>query len=41
MAESASAMNELMEQMHKADAELAKLRAGAKPVAEDPYKKRD
>jgi len=30
-----------MEQMHKADAELAKLRAGAKPVAEDPYKKRD
>ncbi|MCX6449878.1 MAG: 30S ribosome-binding factor RbfA [Actinobacteria bacterium] len=41
MAESASAMNDLIEQMHKADAELAKLRAGAKPVAEDPYKKRD
>jgi ribosome-binding factor A len=27
--------------MHKADAEVAKLRAGAKPVAEDPYKKHD
>ena len=35
----ASAMNDLIEQMHKADAELEKLRAGAKPVAEDPYKK--
>jgi ribosome-binding factor A len=41
MAESASAMNDLLEQMHKADAEVAKLRAGAKPVAEDPYKKHD
>ena len=41
MGESASAMNDLIEQMHKADAELAKLRAGAKPVAEDPYKKHD
>ena len=41
MNESASAMNELIDQMHKADAELAKLRAGAKPVAEDPYKKHD
>jgi ribosome-binding factor A len=39
MADSASAMNDLIEQMHKADAELEKLRAGAKPVAEDPYKK--
>jgi len=41
MAESASAMNDLIEQMHKADAEVAKLRVGAKPVAEDPYKKHD
>jgi ribosome-binding factor A len=41
MAESASAMNDLIEQMHKADAEVAKLRAGAKPVSEDPYKKHD
>ena len=41
MSESASAMNELIDQMHKADAEVAKLRAGAKPVAEDPYKKHD
>jgi len=39
MEDSASAMNDLIEQMHKADAELAKLRATAKPVAEDPYKK--
>lgn len=39
MTDSASAMNDLIEQMHKADAELEKLRAGAKPVAEDPYKK--
>jgi ribosome-binding factor A len=41
MSDSASAMNYLIDQMHKADAELAKLRAGAKPVAEDPYKKHD
>ena len=41
MSDSASAMNVLIDQMHKADAELAKLRAGAKPVAEDPYKKHD
>lgn len=41
MGESASAMNDLIEQMHKADAELAKLRAGAKPIAEDPYKQHD
>ena len=41
MNESASAMNDLIDQIHKADAELAKLRAGAKPVAEDPYKKHD
>jgi len=41
MGDSASAMNDLIDQMHKADAELAKLRAGAKPVAEDPYKKHD
>ena len=39
MADSASAMNDLIEQMHKADAELEKLRSGSKPVAEDPYKK--
>jgi ribosome-binding factor A len=41
MSDSASAMNDLIDQMHKADAELAKLRTGAKPVAEDPYKKHD
>jgi len=41
MADSASAMNDLIEQMHKADAEVAKLRAGAKPVAENPYKNHD
>jgi len=41
MSDSASAMNDLIDQMHKADAELAKLRAGAKTVAEDPYKKHD
>ena len=41
MSDSASAMNDLIDQMHKADAEVAKLRAGAKPVAEDPYKKHD
>ena len=41
MSDSASAMNDLIDQMHKADAELAKLRAGAKPVAEDTYKKHD
>ena len=41
MSDSASALNDLIDQMHKADAELAKLRAGAKPVAEDPYKKHD
>jgi ribosome-binding factor A len=41
MSDSASAMNDLIDQMHKADAEIAKLRAGAKPVAEDPYKKHD
>ena len=41
MSDSASAMNDLIDQMHKADAELAKLHAGAKPVAEDPYKKHD
>ena len=41
MSDSASAMNDLIDQMHKADAELAKLRAGAKPGAEDPYKKHD
>ena len=41
MSDSASAMNDLIDQMHKADAEVAKLRAGAKPVADDPYKKHD
>lgn len=39
MEDSASAMNNLIDQMKKSDEELAKLRAGAKPVAEDPYKK--
>ena len=37
--ESASAMNELMSQVKKADAELAKLREQAKPAGDaDPYK---
>jgi len=37
--ESASAMNDLMSSVKAADAELAKLREGAKPVGEaDPYK---
>jgi ribosome-binding factor A len=39
--DSAKEMNDLIDQMHKADAELAKLRAGAKPILEDPYKKQD
>ena len=40
--ESASAMNDLLSQSRKADEELAKLRANAKPVGEaDPYKTRD
>ena len=39
--DSAKEMNNLIDQMHKADAELAKLRAGAKPILEDPYKKQD
>jgi ribosome-binding factor A len=40
--ESASAMNELLQQSRKADEELAKLRANAKPIGEaDPYKSRD
>ena len=41
LADSAKEMNDLIDQMHKADEELAKLRAGAKPVVEDPYKKHD
>ncbi len=37
--ESASAMNDLMSSVRAADAELAKLREGAKPVGDaDPYK---
>jgi len=37
--ESATAMNELMSSVRAADAELAKLRAQAKPIGEpDPYK---
>lgn len=37
--ESASAMNDLMSSVKAADAELAKLREGAKPAGEaDPYK---
>jgi len=39
--DSAKEMNDLIDQMHKADAELAKLRTGAKPILEDPYKKQD
>jgi ribosome-binding factor A len=39
--DSAKEMNDLIDQMHKADAELAKLRAGAKLILEDPYKKQD
>ena len=40
--ESASAMNELLSQSRKADEELAKLRANAKPIGEaDPYKTRE
>jgi hypothetical protein len=34
-------MNDLLSQMKAADAELAKLRVGAKPVEADPYKKLD
>ena len=41
LADSAKEMNDLIEQMHKADEELAKLRAGPKPVVDDPYKKHD
>ena len=37
--ESATAMNELMSSVRAADAEIAKLREGAKPVGDaDPYK---
>lgn len=36
--ESASAMNDLISSVKRADEELAKLRAGAKPVVADPYK---
>jgi ribosome-binding factor A len=40
--ESASAMNDLISSVKAADAELAKLRANAKPVGEaDPYKSHD
>lgn len=39
LAESASAMNDLMSSVKAADAELAKLRENAKPVGDaDPYK---
>ncbi len=41
LAESAAEMNDLLLQMKAADAELAKLREGAKPVEADPYKKLD
>ena len=41
LADSAKEMNDLIDQMHKADEELAKIRAGAKPVVDDPYKKHD
>jgi len=37
--ESATAMNDLMSSVRAADAELAKLREGAKPIGDaDPYK---
>jgi len=40
--ESATAMNDLLSQTRKADEELAKLRANAKPIGEaDPYKTHD
>jgi len=40
--ESASAMNELMSEVARKDAELRKIREGAKPVGEaDPYKHHD
>jgi ribosome-binding factor A len=41
LAESAAEMNDLLSQMKAADAELAKLREGAKPVDANPYKKLD
>jgi ribosome-binding factor A len=42
LAETASAMNDLMEEVRARDAELAKLREGAKPAGEaDPYKVHD
>jgi len=36
--ESAKAMDSLLDRVHALDAEVAKLRMGAKPTAEDPYK---
>ena len=39
LAESASAMNDLMSEVRRKDEELAKLREGAKPIGDaDPYK---
>ena len=37
--ESARAMDSLLDRVHELDAEVAKARENAKPVAEDPYKK--
>ena len=36
--ESAKAMDSLLDRVHQLDAEVAKARENAKPVAEDPYK---
>ena len=36
--ESAKAMDSLLDRVHALDAEVAKLRMGATPTAEDPYK---
>ena len=36
--ESAKAMDSLLDRVHALDAEVAKLRIGATPTAEDPYK---
>jgi len=42
LAETASAMNDVLSQARKADEELAKLRKSAKPIGDaDPYKKHE
>ncbi len=37
--EEAAAMESLLNKVHELDAQVAKVREGAKPVVEDPYKK--